>query len=82
MVPNWKDSAPRLPFLASRRPEAVMAKVIDLQTRRPPHDEKRRDAKAEEMRNAFRSAREGAEPQVKSTRKLLDLYRSRKPGKR
>ena len=63
-----------------------MARVIDLEARRPSLTEKRRDAKAAEMRDAFRDAREGADDGIdaksKSARKLLDIYRSRKPRKR
>lgn len=57
-----------------------MAKVIDFESRRQPRSEERKEQKTAELRSALQIAREQAAGKS-STRKLLDLYRPRKPKK-
>ena len=62
-----------------------MASIIDFEKRRRPLTEQRKDARTEELKQAFRAARQetaAADPlaQTRATRKLLDLYRKKPPG--
>ena len=58
-----------------------MGRVIDLESRRDVHRENVRDTRTRELREALRSAREGAETQQESTRKLLNLFKKNPPRK-
>jgi hypothetical protein len=57
-----------------------MTKVIDFETRRQPRAAERKDQKTAELRSALQGAREQAAGKT-PTRKLLDLYRPKKPKK-
>jgi hypothetical protein len=57
-----------------------MAKVVDFESRRQPRTEARKDKKTADLRAALQSAREEAGGK-NSTRKLLDLYKPKKPKK-
>lgn len=57
-----------------------MSKVVDFESRRQPRTEARKDQKTSELRAALQSAREEAAGK-NPTRKLLDLYRPKKPKK-
>jgi hypothetical protein len=56
-----------------------MADPVDLNTHRHQHSHKLKARKADDLRQAFREAREGARPKGNGARKLLDLYKSPKP---
>jgi hypothetical protein len=57
-----------------------VSKVIDFESRRQPRTEARKDKKTADLRSALQSAREAAAGK-NSTRKLLDLYKPKKPKK-
>jgi hypothetical protein len=57
-----------------------MAKIIDFEAKRQPHADARKDEKAAELRARLQSAREQAAGKTPA-RKLLDLYRPKKPKK-
>jgi hypothetical protein len=57
-----------------------MAKIIDFEARRQPRANQNKDRKAAELRAALQGAREEAAGKS-STRKLLDIYRPKKPKK-
>ena len=57
-----------------------MSKIVDFESRRQPRADERKDRKTAELRSALQSAREQAAGKT-PTRKLLDLYRSKKPKK-
>lgn len=62
-----------------------MAKVIDFDSRRQPREHKRQDARTDALRESLAAAREerpGESTQASATRRLLDLYRSKKPDRR
>jgi hypothetical protein len=57
-----------------------MTKVVNFESRRQPRTEERKDRKTTELRSALQKAREDAAGKT-PTRKLLDLYRPKKPKK-
>jgi len=57
-----------------------MAKVIDFESRRQPRSNVHKERKTAELRSALQAAREQAAGKS-STRRLLDLYRPKKPKK-
>jgi hypothetical protein len=57
-----------------------MSKVVDFESRRQPRAEERKDRKTAELRSALQNAREQAAGKTPA-RKLLDLYRPKKPKK-
>jgi hypothetical protein len=57
-----------------------MGKVVDFESRRQPRAADRKDRKTAELRSALQAAREQAAGKT-PTRKLLDLYRPKKPKK-
>jgi len=57
-----------------------MAKIVDFESRRQPQAEARKDKKTADLRAALQTAREEAQGK-NSTRKLLDLYKPKKPKK-
>lgn len=57
-----------------------MAKIVDFESRRQPRADERKDRKTAELRSALKDAREQAAGKT-PTRKLLDLYRPKKPKK-
>jgi hypothetical protein len=57
-----------------------MSKIVDFESRRQPRTEARKDQKTAELRGKLQTAREEAAGK-NSTRKLLDLYKPKKPKK-
>ncbi len=57
-----------------------MVKVVDFESRRQPRAAETKDRKTTELRAALQGAREEAAGKT-PTRKLLDLYRPKKPKK-
>lgn len=57
-----------------------MAKVVDFESRRQPRTEAGKDKKTAELRHQLKTAREDAAG-LTPTRKLLDLYKPKKPKK-
>jgi hypothetical protein len=57
-----------------------MTKVVDFEKARQPRANQRKDEKAAELRSKLQGAREEAAGKT-PTRKLLDLYRPKKPKK-
>lgn len=57
-----------------------MTKIIDFDKARGPHREQRNERRTAELRERLQGAREDAAGKT-PTRKLLDLYRPKKPKK-
>ncbi len=57
-----------------------MAKIVDFESRRQPRTEATKDKKTAELRGKLQTAREAAAG-LTPTRKLLDLYKPKKPKK-
>ncbi|MEY4640769.1 MAG: hypothetical protein RLZZ227_763 [Pseudomonadota bacterium] len=57
-----------------------MARIIDFEAKRQPRANARKDEKAAELRARLQGAREEAAGKTPA-RKLLDLYRPKKPKK-
>lgn len=54
-----------------------MGKIVDMTELRQQHELKRKDERTEEMRNAFRQAREGVATPQQSTEKLLKIFKKK-----
>jgi len=57
-----------------------MAKIVDFESRRQPRADASKDKKTAELRSKLQTAREDAAGKT-PTRKLLDLYKPKKPKK-